>query len=84
MRMNIERKIGKPARRPTNVSLPADLIEEARDLKVNISKACEAGLSMEVAKTRAERWREENRSAIQYWNRWVEENGLPLEEYSPL
>lgn len=84
MRMNIERKVEKAPRRATNVSLPADLIEEARDLKVNISKACEAGLSLEVARTRADRWREENRSAIQYWNRWVEENGLPLEDYSPL
>lgn len=68
-------------KRPTNVSLRADLIEEARQLDVNISKACEQGLEREVAKTRAERWREENKSAIDYWNRWVEENGLPLEEY---
>ena len=68
-------------RRATNVSLPADLIEEARSLNVNISKACESGLAREVTKSRAERWREENRSAIEYWNRWVEENGLPLEEY---
>ncbi|MBN9309585.1 MAG: type II toxin-antitoxin system CcdA family antitoxin [Devosia sp.] len=27
------------------------------------------------------RWREENAEAIKAWNAWVEENGLPLEEY---
>jgi antitoxin CcdA len=80
--MNIQRKLGNAVKRATNVSLPSDLIEEARSLNVNISKACEAGLQEQVARSRADRWREENRSAIQYWNRWVEENGLPLEEYS--
>jgi antitoxin CcdA len=63
------------------VSLDASLIEEARRLDINISKACEQGLAQTVAKTRAERWREENKGAIAYWNKWVEENGLPLEEY---
>lgn len=81
MRMNMERKVREARRRATNVSLPIDLVEEARKLNVNISKACEAGLREDVAKTRADRWREENRAAIDYWNCWVEENGLPLEEY---
>ena len=27
------------------------------------------------------RWAEENREAIQAMNKWVEENGLPLEKY---
>ena len=30
---------------------------------------------------RARRWREENASAIESANRWVEAVGLPLEEY---
>ena len=29
----------------------------------------------------ARRWRAENAEAIKAWNAWVEENGLPLEEY---
>ena len=68
-------------RRPTNVSLRSDLIEEARSLNINISQACESGLEASVAKTRAERWIEENRDAIEYWNRYVDEHGLPLERY---
>lgn len=80
MRMNRRTSAVSP-KRATNVSLSADLIEEARRLDINISKACEQGLEQQVAKTRAERWREENRPAIDYWNKWVEENGLPLAEH---
>lgn len=69
------------ARRATNISLPTDLIEEAKRLDINISKACQQGLEQQVSKSRAERWIEENREAIDYWNAWVEENGLPLARY---
>jgi antitoxin CcdA len=69
------------ARRATNVSIRADLIEEARRLNINISQACEAGLEKQVNKSRAEAWLEENRGAIEYWNGYVERNGLPLAKY---
>ncbi len=68
-------------RRPTNVSLAADLIEEAKSLDINISQACEKGLAAEVKKARGDKWIEENWEAIQFWNRYVEENGLPLARY---
>jgi len=68
-------------RRATNVSLPEDLIGAAKELNVNISQACEKGLQEEVSKTRAERWIEENRDAIEFWNRYVDEHGLPLARY---
>lgn len=63
------------------MSLPENLINEAKRLSVNISQACEKGLEQEVAKTRSERWIEENREAIEFWNRYVEEHGLPLAAY---
>lgn len=68
-------------RRPTNVSLPAELIGDAKALNVNISQACEKGLAEAVAKTRAERWIEENRAAIESSNAYVEKHGLPLARY---
>ncbi|HEV2817672.1 MAG TPA: type II toxin-antitoxin system CcdA family antitoxin [Allosphingosinicella sp.] len=74
------RKTAQP-KRATNISLRSDLIDEARRLNINISKACEEGLEQRVAKTRAEQWREENREAIEYWNAYVEEHGLPLARY---
>jgi antitoxin CcdA len=69
------------SRRPTNVSLAADLIDEAKQLDINISQACEKGLAAEVKKTREDKWIEENWDAIQFWNRYVEDNGLPLAKY---
>ncbi len=69
------------ARRATNVTLPDALLREARELGINVSQACERGLSAEVAGTRAERWVEENRAAMDAWNDHVERDGLPLAEF---
>ncbi len=83
MRMNsAPLRARKPAnRRATNVSLASNLIEEAKQLDINISQACEKGLAAEVKKAREDKWIEENWEAIQFWNRYVEENGLPLAKY---
>ncbi|WP_282956944.1 type II toxin-antitoxin system CcdA family antitoxin [Acetobacter ascendens] len=40
-----------PLRRPTNVTLPAQLLEEARSLDLNISQACEQGLKSATRKS---------------------------------
>ncbi len=68
-------------KRPTNISLRSDLIEEAKRLDINISQACERGLEEQVAKSRAQAWLEENREAIESSNAWVEKHGLPLARY---
>ena len=83
MRMNSSPlRTRKPAnRRATNVSLASDLIEEAKQLDINISQACEKGLASEVKKAREDKWIEENWEAIQFWNDYVEKNGLPLAKY---
>ena len=73
------RKAGN--RRPTNVSLAAGLIEEAKSLDINISQACEKGLAAEVKKAREDKWIEENWEAIQSSNAYVREHGLPLAKY---
>lgn len=81
MRMNIHgRRVAAP-KRATNVSLRSDLIDEAKKLDINISEACERGLSDQVAKTRREAWLRENREAIESSNAYVEEHGLPLARY---
>ncbi|QNN68465.1 type II toxin-antitoxin system CcdA family antitoxin [Sphingomonas lutea] len=66
---------------PTNVSLDAALVAEARELGVNISQASSEGLEKAVKIARGEAWLEENRAALQWWNNYVEENGLPLAKY---
>jgi len=70
-----------PFRRPTNVSLDSDLVEEARALDINISRASEEGLERAVREERRRRWIEENREAMEASNAYVRENGLPLGKY---
>jgi antitoxin CcdA len=69
-------------RRATNVSLRADLIDQARILDINISQACEVGLVGEVKRAREARWLAENLPALEAWNDWTRENGIPYAEYS--
>lgn len=65
-------------RRPTNLSLDARLVEEAKRLGLNLSRACERGLAEQIAEERARRWKAENADALASSNAFVEEKGLPL------
>jgi len=75
------REDGQPFRRPTNVSLDADLVREARELSINISRACEEGLVRSIREVRARQWREANREAVESSNAFVEAHGLPLDRF---
>src|SRR3546814_20290845 len=66
-------------KRPTNVSLNAELVEEARKLGINVSEACQTGLAAEVKKAREAAWKEANRPAIEVWNYYIRNNGLPYD-----
>ncbi len=68
-------------KKATNVSLADSLLAEARALRINVSQAAEAGLARAVAEKRAELWLTENREALDGWNAYVEEHGLPLAKY---
>lgn len=69
-------------RKPTNLSLDATLLAEAKALKVNLSRAAEDGVRNAVAAARAKQWKTENAAALQSSNDYVEKHGLPLEEFS--
>jgi antitoxin CcdA len=69
------------SRRPTNLSLDANLLAEARDLKINLSRAAEAGISRAISEERSKAWREENADTIRTTNEYIEKYGLPLEKY---
>ena len=68
-------------KKATNVSLSAELVEEAKRLGLNVSEACQTGLAAEVKKAREAEWKEENRAAIESWNEYTRKNGLPLARY---
>jgi antitoxin CcdA len=69
------------ARQRLNLTLPGALVEEAKALGLNLSRACESGLEAAVAAERARRWQAENRAFIDWYNARVEQDGLLLGEY---
>lgn len=79
MRMKHEQIITR-RRRATNVTLPDELVEDARALNVNVSRACAAGLAAEVRRKKAERFQKEHRERIAAFTAWFEENGMPFED----
>lgn len=68
-------------RRAANLSIDANLMEEARQLKINLSRAAETGIAKAVADEKARQWKEENAEAIRSSNEYVEKYGLPLAKY---
>jgi antitoxin CcdA len=68
-------------KRAANLSIDAALLDEARALNINLSATFEASLREAVRKRKAGEWLEENRTALQSSNEWVEKNGLPLARY---
>jgi antitoxin CcdA len=63
-------------KRPTNLTIDAELLDEAKALGVNLSSVLEQGLRERVAKARRERWLEENADAIAEHNERVAGRGV--------
>lgn len=68
-------------KKPTNLSINASLLEAAKQMKINVSKACERGLQMQIAEIQARRWQQQNAEAMDSSNAFVEANGLPLAKF---
>lgn len=65
-------------RRKINLTIPEDVIAQARSLNLNASEAAEAGLRRAIAEAQTARWREENRAAIEAHNARVSRRGVLL------
>ena len=71
----------KTNRKATNVSLSPELLEEAREYQINLSRAAEEGVRQALKLARREQWLKENAEAIEGWNKYIEANGLPLARF---
>lgn len=74
-------KAPKPVRKPTNVTIDAALVEEAKALGINMSQLAEEALAKAVSEEKSRRWKIENRAKLDAWNDYVDKNGLPLAKY---
>jgi antitoxin CcdA len=69
------------SRKAANLSIDEGVLADAKALDINVSRAAETGIAEAVRTEKNRRWLEENREALLYYNEWMEENGLLLEEY---
>jgi antitoxin CcdA len=75
--MTSERLVKK---RAVNLFVDADLLDEARRLRINLSETLERRLRMIVRAEREKRWLDENRAAIEAYNQRVSRDGLLSDE----
>jgi len=71
----------KPQRKSVNTSIDSRLIEEAKALDINMSRAAEQGIAKAISAEKTRRWQEENKQALESSNDYVKRNGLPLAKY---
>lgn len=68
-------------KKATNITLSADVLNEAKSLGINISQACDQFLRELVRREQERRWQADNAEFIAAYNAAVERDGLPLESW---
>lgn len=63
-------------KKSTNLSINSDLLRQAKDHRINLSKALEQRLVEMLLEEKRREWREENRDAIDAYNRRIEAKGV--------
>jgi antitoxin CcdA len=85
MIFNMEMRMGKAlevrARKSTNVTLPPEVLDRAKELGINLSRASERGVREEIQEAEARRWADDNAELVAAYSAMVERDGLPLAKY---
>ena len=63
-------------KKAANLTVRADLLEEARARKINLSQTLETALAAELKKRREAEWLEQNKEGIAAYSRFVEKHGV--------
>ncbi|MEI6069135.1 MAG: type II toxin-antitoxin system CcdA family antitoxin [Methylococcaceae bacterium] len=66
----------KAPKKPTNLSVNSDLLNEAKALKINLSATLEAALLNELKVARRDLWLAANKEAIETCNKLADIHGL--------
>ena len=74
-------RIRQAAKRATNLSLSADVLDAAKALQINISQVCDGFLRDVVRREQESRWRNEHADFIAAYNASIDTEGLPLDEW---
>jgi antitoxin CcdA len=68
-------------KRAVNVSVDAEILKVAKEMKLNLSQAFEDTLRERTKAERIRRFQEENKEAIESYNRFIERAGVFGEEW---
>ncbi len=63
-------------KKAANLSVDRELLERARGLNINLSRAFEAGLHEAIRRRQQEEWLLRNRAALEAYNEHVEKDGV--------
>ena len=74
--MTTDQEISK--RRPINLTVREDILNEAKYLELNTSKAAEMGIINAIKNAREQEWLETNQDALSAHNKRVEKIGVLL------
>jgi antitoxin CcdA len=66
----------KNLRKPVNLSLRQDIVDQAKELGINVSQVAEAALSDEVRRMQETQWLAQNAAAIKEHNERVDSKGM--------
>ncbi|MBL7005319.1 MAG: type II toxin-antitoxin system CcdA family antitoxin [Gammaproteobacteria bacterium] len=66
----------KAPKKPTNLSINSDLLLKARERKINLSATLELALAQQLRQSEREKWKSENKEAIEALNELAEKHGL--------
>lgn len=62
-------------KKSTNLSINSDLLRQAKERRINLSQALELRLAELLREEKCRSWQEENREAIEDYNRRIEARG---------
>lgn len=60
----------------TNLSINSDLLQKAKEYKINLSSTLEKTLEKELRKKEQDSWEKENKEAIKFYNETIQKRGL--------
>jgi len=63
-------------KKPTNLSINSDLLQQAKALKINLSQTLEDRLTELIREARSNQWLSETRVALEEYNQHVEQSGV--------
>jgi len=63
-------------KKPTNLSINSDLLQQAKDLHVNLSQTLELRLAEILRDQKRREWQEDNQEAIEEYNKRIDARGV--------